>query len=167
MGDKAGELFHMINPVNHARTDIEYSRYKVEPYVIAADIYADDRQAGRGGWTWYTGSAGWLYKVGLENILGFKKKGDRLYFDPCIPRSWDGFTVEYHTGMSTFRIEVKNPEKVNRGVLYIEIDGKQSAEGFIDLAMHGFHNVRVIMGAPCESRREHKINAAGPGTVKL
>jgi cyclic beta-1,2-glucan synthetase len=167
MGDKAGELFHMINPVNHARTDIEYLKYKVEPYVIAADIYADERQAGRGGWTWYTGSAGWLYKVGLENILGFRKKGDRLYFDPCIPKSWDRFVVEYDTGISSFHIEVDNPDRVNRGVSYVEIDGKKSPEGFIDLTMSGFHRVRVVMGAHLESQREHGLNAAGPGTAKL
>ncbi|MGE5613359.1 MAG: GH36-type glycosyl hydrolase domain-containing protein [Bacillota bacterium] len=162
MGDKAGELFHMLNPVNHARTDIEYSRYKVEPYVIAADIYADDQHAGRGGWTWYTGSAGWLYKVGLENIIGFKKKGDRLYFDPCIPKSWEKFVVEYHTGMSSFHIEVRNPERVNRGVLYVEVDGKRSPEGFVDLTMNGFHRIRVVMGTPYESLQEHESSYAHP-----
>lgn len=166
LGDKAGELFHMLNPVNHARTDIEYSRYKVEPYVIAADIYAAGPQSGRGGWTWYTGSAGWLYKVGLENIIGFRKKGDKLYFEPCIPKNWDEFIVEYRTGVSSFRIEIKNPERVSRGVLYIAVDGKQSQEGFIDLTMNGFHRVQVIMGVPNESLHEHELNAADSGLIK-
>ena len=108
MGDIAGELFHMLNPVNHTRTSIEYSRYKGEPYVVAADVYGEKPHTGRGGWTWYTGAAGWLYKVGIENIIGFKKKGNKLYIEPCIPHNWSSFEIKYRTSGATYHIEVKD-----------------------------------------------------------
>jgi len=148
MGDKAGEIFHMLNPINHTRTDIEYSRYKTEPYVMAADVYAVSPHAGRGGWTWYTGAAGWLYTVGLESMAGFVKKGDKLYIDPCIPSSWKSFKIIYRYGSSEFHIMIKNPDGVNRGISYISADGAVCAEGCIDLSSPGRHNVEVVMGLP-------------------
>ena len=147
LGDKAGELFHMLNPVNHTRTSIEYSRYKGEPYVIAADVYGEHPYTGRGGWTWYTGAAGWLYKVGLENIAGFRKIGDRLFIEPCIPHSWSRFEMNYHSGKTSYNIEVRNPDAVSSGVTYIAVDGKPSPEGFISLSDDGgYHRVEVVMG---------------------
>ena len=94
-GDRAFELFQMINPLTHARTPEEVATYKVEPYVVAADVYTAEGQLGRGGWTWYTGSASWMYRVGLEAILGFTKRGDTLVIEPCVPAAWPGFTIEY------------------------------------------------------------------------
>ncbi len=147
MGDKAGELFHMLNPINHTRTPIEYLRYRGEPYVIAADVYGEQPHTGRCGWTWYTGAAGWLYKVGLENIAGFKKNGDRLYIEPCIPKSWSRYEIIYHSGKASYNIEVKNPDGVCRGVVYISVDGKPCKEGFINLSdSGGYHRVEVVMG---------------------
>lgn len=147
MGDKACELFHMLNPVNHTRTSIEYSRYKCEPYVIAADVYAVHPHTGRGGWSWYTGAAGWLYKVGLENVAGFRKKGDRLYIEPCIPGSWDRFEITYRKGAACWNIEVRNPDKVSSGVVYIAVDGKPCSDGYISLADEsGYHRAEVVMG---------------------
>lgn len=147
MGDRAGELFHMLNPVNHTRTSIEYSRYKSEPYVIAADVYGEHPYTGRGGWTWYTGAAGWLYKVGLENMAGFRKKGDRLYIEPCIPHSWRTFEIIYRSGKASYHIEVRNPDAICSGVVYIAVDGKPCPEGFINLSDHGgYHRVEVVMG---------------------
>lgn len=148
MGDKAGELFHMLNPVNHTRSYMEYIRYKVEPYVMAADVYTVQPQTGRGGWTWYTGASGWLYKVGLEYIAGFKKKGSRLYIDPCIPRNWDRYEIDYRAGKSVFHIEIKNPDNVSSGVMSVMVDGKTKPEGFIDLREEGYHNVEVVLGLP-------------------
>ena len=92
-GDKAGELFAILNPINHASTRAGVHRYKVEPYVAAADVYAEPPHVGRGGWTWYTGSAGWMYRAGIEWILGFRLRGTRLHIDPCIPRAWRGFEI--------------------------------------------------------------------------
>lgn len=150
MGNKAGELFHMLNPINHTRTDIEYSRYKTEPYVIAADVYAVHPHMGRGGWTWYTGAAGWLYKVGLESLMGFVKKGKRLYINPCVPKSWNRFEIEYHAGKSAYRIVVKNPDGISCGVSNISVDGKPCQDGYISLGDQGFHRVEVIMGVGWE-----------------
>ena len=105
-GDRAFELYQMINPITHALTGSDIERYKVEPYVVAADVYVAEGHLGRGGWTWYTGSASWLYRVGLEGILGFKKNGNRLTIEPCIPASWPGFTITYRYGRATYVIRV-------------------------------------------------------------
>ncbi len=146
-GDKVGELFHLINPINHTRTSIDSMRYKVEPYVLAADVYAVDPNRGRGGWSWYTGAAGWMYRVGIEHILGIKKVGTRLYFDPCIPKDWSEYQVQYYLSRTVYRISIQNPERVNKGVKKVIIDGKESAEGCISLINdEGEHSVEVIMG---------------------
>jgi len=147
MGDTASELFHMINPINHTRTQIEYSRYKAEPYVVAADVYGEQPHVGRGGWTWYTGAAGWLYKVGIEYIAGFRKKGNRLYIEPCIPGTWERFEIEYRFENSSYHIEVKNPEGVSTGVVYMALDNKQCMDGYIELKDDGGeHFVEIVMG---------------------
>ncbi|HPV00934.1 MAG TPA: glucoamylase family protein [Clostridiales bacterium] len=148
LGNKAGEIFHMLNPINHTRTAIEYSRYKTEPYVIAADVYAASPHVGRGGWTWYTGAAGWLYRVGLENIAGFRKKGEKLYIDPCIPESWKEFRITYRYKNAVYIIEIRNPDGACSGVSHLVVDGQISREGFIELSPEGVHNVEVIMGTP-------------------
>jgi cyclic beta-1,2-glucan synthetase len=147
-GNRAMELFHMLNPITHTATEDDVARYKVEPYVVAADIYTADQHLGRGGWTWYTGSASWLYRTGLEAILGFDKKGDTLRMNPCIPAEWDGFTVEYQHHLATYVIEVKNPEHVERGVKSVEVNGQPVADGVIQLVQDGEqHTVTVTMGA--------------------
>lgn len=144
-GDKAGQLFHMINPVNHARTPIECAVYKVEPYVVPADVYTVSPQEGRGGWTWYTGAAGWLYRVGLEDILGFKLQGNKLCLNPCIPKEWPGFEINYRYGKTLYQIVVENPHRVNRGVGALWVDGQPAAEG-ISLVDDGqTHQVRVVL----------------------
>ncbi|WP_416197599.1 MAG: Cellobiose phosphorylase [Sporanaerobacter sp.] len=132
-GDKALKLFNMINPINHARTQLECSKYKVEPYVIAADIYGIEPHVGRGGWSWYTGSSGWMYKIGLEDILGFRVEKDRLYIKPCIPRDWSLYNIEYKYFDTIYTIEVKNPHKVNSGERHIQIDGRDIKEEYINL----------------------------------
>lgn len=147
MGDKVWELFHLINPINHARTPMDAMRYKVEPYVLAADVYAVHPNTGRGGWSWYTGAAGWMYRVGIEHILGIKKAGARLYFDPCIPGEWPEFRVEYRLPQSLYRIHVQNPERVNKGVKKVIIDGHEAPGGYISLVDDGReYKVEVIMG---------------------
>ena len=89
--------------------------YKVEPYVVAADVYTAKGHLGRGGWTWYTGSASWMYRVALESILGFQQRGDMLFIEPCIPASWKEFTIEYRVGASTYEITIENPDGLERG----------------------------------------------------
>ncbi|HEY9519781.1 MAG TPA: hypothetical protein VIQ98_10975, partial [Gemmatimonadales bacterium] len=102
-GDRAFELYQMINPLTHARTPEEVETYKVEPYVVAADVYTAEGQLGRGGWTWYTGSASWMYRVGLEAILGFTKRDDRLFIRSRAPISWPEYTIEYRYGKSVYQ----------------------------------------------------------------
>jgi len=149
-GDKAGELFSLLNPINHANSRAGVSRYKVEPYVVAADIYAERPHIGRGGWTWYTGSAGWMYRAGIEWILGFRLRRSELHFDPCIPRAWRSFKIKFRYHSSRYEIVVENPQGVARGVWSIELDGKSVAgrSKHIQLADDGAtHHVRIVLGA--------------------
>jgi cyclic beta-1,2-glucan glucanotransferase len=149
-GDRAGEMFGLLNPVNHALTRAGLHKYRVEPYVVAGDIYALPPHTGRGGWTWYTGSAAWMYRAGLESILGFQLTGARLRIDPSIPRGWREFEISYkhgRRGATRYHIKVENPHGVCRGVAKLEIDGKvqQSSEiVLVDDAQS--HDVRVILG---------------------
>ncbi|MBX6313467.1 MAG: glycosyl transferase family 36, partial [Isosphaeraceae bacterium] len=146
-GGRAVELFGLLNPIRHAETPEAVARYKVEPYVVAADIYGRPPHTGRGGWTWYTGSAAWLYRVGLEAILGFQRRGDRLALDPRLPGDWPGFEIVYRHRSATYRIVVENPHGVERGVPLITLDGQAHEGGEIPLADDGReHEVRVVLG---------------------
>ncbi|WFD11662.1 GH36-type glycosyl hydrolase domain-containing protein [Tepidibacter hydrothermalis] len=146
-GDKAWKLYNSINPINHTRTGKECSKYKVEPYVMAADVYSTDSHIGRGGWTWYTGTAGWMYKVGIEDILGLKKYGDEIVIDPCIPNDWKQYSIEYKYGESKYSILIKNPHKVNNNVKYITVNGNKKNSNKIKLIDDKKeHNIEVILG---------------------
>lgn len=144
-GNKATELFNMLNPINHARTPQEVARYKVEPYVMAADVYAIAPHTGRGGWTWYTGAAGWMYQAGLEGILGFHKQGEELSLKPCIPENWPSYEMEYKYKSSVYRIRVENPHRRSTGVQQTFLD--QEATQFpIKLKDDGQeHWIRVLL----------------------
>jgi cyclic beta-1,2-glucan synthetase len=122
-GDKAAELFALVNPINHTATRSGVLRYKVEPYVLAADVYSVPPHVGRGGWTWYTGSAGWLYRAGIESILGLRLQGESLLIDPCISTAWPGFDMTLRYRGAIYEISVRNPGSVSRGVLAAELDG--------------------------------------------
>lgn len=146
-GDMASKLFNMINPINHTRTLMECSIYKTEPYALAADVYAVSPHTGRGGWTWYSGAAGWLYKAGLQYILGFKKKHDILYIEPCIPSYWEGFQIVYKYHDTKYHINVINPEGICSGVKTITVDGNKLQTDGIKLSNDGErHEVMVLMG---------------------
>jgi cyclic beta-1,2-glucan synthetase len=122
-GDKAFGLFSLLNPINHARTRAEVYRYKVEPYVIAADVYATPPHVGRGGWTWYTGSGGWMQRAGVESILGLRVRGDVLELSPCIATSWPQFEVTLRYRSARYEILVENPNGASRGIVSAELDG--------------------------------------------
>ncbi|MDB5105586.1 MAG: phosphorylase [Fibrobacteres bacterium] len=148
-GDKAAELFSVLNPVNHAATRAGMYRYKVEPYAAAADVYAVPPHVGRGGWTWYTGSAGWLYRAGLEWMLGFRLTGDRLVMNPCIPKDWRRFEVRYRRGSAHYEITVLNPHGYNRGIEACEVDGIKSETVPESLALVDdgkTHHIRLTLG---------------------
>jgi cyclic beta-1,2-glucan synthetase len=123
-GDRAFELYQMLNPLTHTRTMEEVETYKVEPYVVAADVYTAEGHLGRGGWTWYTGSASWMYRVGLEGILGFRKQGDTLFIEPRAPAAWPEYTIEYRYGRSLYVIVVRNEGGGVRRGLEVTLDGQ-------------------------------------------
>jgi cyclic beta-1,2-glucan synthetase len=148
-GATAHGLFDLLNPIRHADTPEAAQRYKVEPYVIAADVYGVPPHVGRGGWSWYTGSAGWMYRLGIEAILGLHRHADVLDIQPCIPPDWDGFQVDYRHGASSYRIEVLNPNHVARGVEAVTVDGHLQAGPRVPLSRDGrAHRVMVRMGQP-------------------
>lgn len=141
------ELFQLLNPILHADTLEKARQYRVEPYVVPADIYSIPPFTGQGGWTWYTGSASWMYRLGLEGILGIKKHGEQLEIDPHIPRSWPGFRLTYRFGLTTYEFNVQNPHAVNRGVQQVSLNGHKLSEKVIPLSRDGgYHTVLVIMG---------------------
>ena len=126
-GDKATEYFRMINPIEHSRTKEEAKKYKVEPYVIAADIYGGEL-AGRGGWTWYTGSSSWMYEAGIHYILGLKVEGNVLKIEPCIPVNWNEYSIRYKFGNSIYNIKVVNKSGKGKEVDRVLIDGKDTSK---------------------------------------
>ena len=148
-GNKAGELFAMMNPINHARTPDAVQRYKVEPYVMCGDIHSFPPHTGRGGWSWYTGSAGWMYRAGLESILGFRLQGSSLLLDPCIPKAWPGFQINFRYRTSRYDIAIENPRGVSHGIFRAELDGvtlagKKARFALVDDS--ATHHVRVVLG---------------------
>jgi cellobiose phosphorylase len=147
-GDQACRLFSLINPVTHTDSYPAIMKYKQEPYVICADVYSRYPHAGRGGWSWYTGSAAWMYAAGIEYILGLRKEGERLYIRPVIPAEWRRFSLSYRYGETTYMIEVENPKGVNSGDVSIMIDGMEYRYDHILLRDDGnFHNVLVTIQA--------------------
>lgn len=145
-GDKAVEYYRMINPIEHARTKETAIKYKVEPYVIAADIYGAESLAGRGGWTWYTGSSSWFYKVGIEEILGLKIRNGVLRIEPCIAREWKEYSIRYRYKNSIYNIKVKNEHGKNTGVEKFIVNGKEIPEKEIRLnGDEGIYEIEVQM----------------------
>ena len=126
--DRAYRYYQMINPINRSSKKEDEDIYQVEPYVIAADIYSSEFFPAHGGWTWYTGSAGWFYKVGIENILGIQKHGDKLKLNPKIPIAWDGFKAKYKYLDTIYNIEVKRDNKE-----LFKLDGKSQINNYIRL----------------------------------
>jgi cyclic beta-1,2-glucan synthetase len=146
-GDEAVELFHMLNPVNHTRTVADVERYKAEPYVLAGDVCAHPAHAGQAGWTWYTGSAGWMYRAGIESILGLRRRGATFEMDPCVPASWPGYSICWRFGATRYEIEVKNPKRRCRGVADALLDGTPVDSHAIPLVDDGaVHQVKIVLG---------------------
>jgi len=148
-GDQAAELLRILNPITRTASRTGAYAYKVEPYVLSADIYAEPPHARRGGWTWYTGAAAWFYRAGLESVLGLKVRAGHLHFDPCIPRTWPGYRMTYRHGGTRYDISVENPGASEHGVIGIDLDGARLPPGHgIPLVDDGrVHRVRVELGA--------------------
>src|SRR5439155_25471704 len=147
-GARAVEVLQMLNPVEHARTPNDYAIYRTEPYAVAADVYSIQSQSGRGGWTWYTGSSGWMYRVWLEEVLGFRLRGEQLHLDPVIASDWSGFQLRYRHRNTLYEIAVENPDHAVRGIAWIELDGERLPEPVIPLVDDGrVHAVVARLGA--------------------
>ena len=144
--DRAFQLYQMINPLTHAATPEGVHAYKVEPYVVAADVYTATGHLGRGGWTWYTGSASWMYRIGLETILGFTRQGDTLTIEPCVPQAWREFSLEYRHGSAVYAIRVARSGK-GAEALRVTVDGVERGDRTISLNDDGRrHDVTVELG---------------------
>jgi cellobiose phosphorylase len=148
LGDsrRAWELLAMINPVNHARSPEGIATYKVEPYVVAADVYARSPHTGRGGWTWYTGSAGWMYRLIVESLLGLRLEVDTLRFAPCLPADWKGFTVHYRYRDTVYHIAVLQTP-AGTGETRVTVDGVERHDKAIPLV---------------DDRQEHSVEVSIP-----
>ena len=145
-GDRATAMLSMLAPIHHASTPEKMLQYAVEPYVVAADVYAAPGNVGRGGWTWYTGSAAWMYRIALGDILGIQLEGGKLRFAPCVPRAWPRYEVEYRHGTTTLHIVVANPLGISRGPCRVELDGELVPDGLIAFIDDGRdHQVRVTL----------------------
>ena len=145
--ERAWHLYDILNPIYQADNEKRATQYRVEPYVSAADIYSQGEKLRRGGWTWYTGSAGWLYRLGIEGLLGLHRENNLLHVDPVIPSRWNGFTLHYRYLETDYRIKVSNPNHVSRNVEKIILDGKLVDGKVIPLSDDGTdHDVEIIMG---------------------
>ena len=161
-GEEAVELFHLLNPINHSRTAADTARYKTEPWAVAADVYGHPLHVGRGGWTWYTGSAGWLYRLGIESILGLTRHGSEFKLDPCIPASWPRYSIDWRVGSSHYSITVENPDGECRGVREARLDGRIVDPRAIPLVDDGKrHAVTAVLGSRQPSSGTGGPSAAG------
>jgi cyclic beta-1,2-glucan synthetase len=152
MGDEAMELFHMLNPINHMRTWEDVERYKVEPFAVAADVYAHPMHVGRGGWTWYTGSAGWMYQAAIQSLLGLRRRGATLSIEPCIPAVWPEYSIDWTLGKTRYRFTVSNPDHHSQGVATAHLDGNAVDPRAIPLHEDDRqHTVAIVLGAAAAS----------------
>jgi cyclic beta-1,2-glucan synthetase len=146
-GDRALALFQLLNPMERTRTPEGVATYRTEPYAVAADVYAAEGHVGRGGWTWYTGSAGWMYRVGLEAIVGFTRRGDRFRMDPRVPASWPELRLEYRYGSAVYEVVVERPHAARSGAQRVTVDGREVEGEWVALADDGGRHEVVVRPA--------------------
>jgi cyclic beta-1,2-glucan synthetase len=152
LGDESMELFHLINPINHTRSWEALERYLGEPYVVAADVYAHPMHVGRAGWTWYTGSSGWMYRAAVEELLGLRRHGSTFEVNPTIPAMWPGFSMEWTVEGTQYRIEVANPSRQCSGIAAATLDGEPIDASRIPLLLDGrTHDVAISIGQAVQS----------------
>jgi cyclic beta-1,2-glucan synthetase len=160
-GERAAKILRMLNPIERTVDPETVWRYGVEPYVVAADVYHLTGRIGKGGWSWYTGSAAWMYRAWVEEILGLKLRGDRMQIDPVIPTWWGGFRLRYRHGEAVYEIQVENPEGCQRGVAWVEMDGQRMQDKVIPLERSLVkHRILVHMAFPA---RPNKVPKIAPG----
>ena len=144
-GEKAVEYFRILNPIEHARTFDTSLKYKVEPYVVSADVYSNINMLGRGGWSWYTGSSSWLYIAGLQYVLGIKRKGKILVLEPCFSKEWESVFIEYKYDNAVYEINIYNPDKKESGFQKMYIDNELSEKNQIELKKEGSYKIDFII----------------------
>lgn len=145
-GDKAVQFAQMINPIEHSKTKEEAKKFKLEPYIMEADIYTNKDLLGRGGWNWYTGSSSWYFKAIIEYILGLKIKNGFLSIEPCISKDWKEYEIKYKYKTSIYNINVKNKNMKNTGVELFLLDGTEVKDKKIPLCDNGkIYNIQIFM----------------------
>jgi cyclic beta-1,2-glucan synthetase len=150
-GSRAAKILRILNPIERARDPETVWRYGLEPFVVAADVYRLPGRIGQGGWSWYTGSAAWMYRAWIEEVLGLKVRGDQLQLNPVIPGWWEGFHLRYRHGEAIYEIQVENPEGLERGVSWVEMDGQRLRDGLIPLDRALIkHQIIVHIGKPAQ-----------------
>ena len=161
-GDEAMELFHMLNPINHTRTPEDIERYQGEPYVVAADVYAHPMHVGRGGWTWYTGSAGWMYQAAIEGMLGLRRHGATFSVNPWIPAMWPGFSLEWRLGRPATTSRSTTPSTDAAASRSATLDGAQVDAGAIPSTTTAGSTTSRSCSANCDrSRRPRNAYVRG------
>jgi cyclic beta-1,2-glucan synthetase len=152
-GERAERIFRLLNPALRVRTAADSERYRVEPYALAGDIYSCPPWIGRGGWTWYTGGAAWMWRLGVEAILGLRMEDGHMRIDPCVPPSWKGFEAWIRLGEQSLHVVIDNPDHVATGVATITLDGARLESNLIlpDPSATGTHEVQVRLGSPARS----------------
>ena len=153
-GGRAERIFRLLNPALRAGTADDAARYRVEPYVLAGDVYSCPPWVGRGGWTWYTGAAAWMWRLGIEAILGLRMEGGRLHVIPCIPPTWKGFEAWIRVGKKTVHVVVENPDQAASGVAAMTLDTQVLSSHVIDVDPNeaGVHEVCVRLGGDGRAR---------------
>lgn len=145
-GEKAVEFCELISPINHARTKDEARKFKLEPYILPADVYSAKGLEGRGGWNWYTGAASWYYKAIVEYIIGFKIKNGFIEINPCVPKDWKEFEIQYKYKTSNYIIKIKNQKAKNTGIEKVFVNGIELLEKKITLDDDGkIYNIEIFM----------------------
>lgn len=155
-------MFRLLNPVLHSRTRAQAERYRVEPYALAGDVYGAEPWTGRGGWTLYTGSASWMWRLGVEAILGLQRDRGRLRIDPCIPPAWPGFEAWITLGKTQVHVVVDNPDHVANGIALLTLDGKPLSSNVIELPLNGVatHELRVRLGERPATQQHERISSS-------
>ncbi len=161
--ERAWELLHMINPVNHGSSAAAIAIYKAEPYVVAADVYAVAPHTGRGGWSWYTGSAGWLYRLMLESLLGLTRTGARLQITPCMPLDWNDYSMRYRFGSTYYQINIMRvPASDAKAVRYtldgVALDAPEDSVGVLLVDDQREHVLEVFLAPTTTSKQAHRFN---------
>jgi len=157
-GERAWEIFRMINPANHALSPQGVATYKVEPYVVAADVYAVEPHTGRGGWSWYTGSAGWMYRLAVESLLGLRLEGESLHLKPCLPADWSAFKMRYRYRETVYHIDVVQRTDGSDGKAGVTVDGVDQSDKMIRLIddrLEHSATVTVISPSPVTGGEQH------------